>query len=787
MIRIGTRNSKLALIQTNLVKEKLLAAFPEETVEIVPIITKGDKELHKSLDSFGGKGVFTKEIEDKLLDGSIDLAVHSAKDLPMELEKGLEIGALLKREDARDVLVTRKEQKTDSAMVIGTSSLRRELQIKEIYPNVRVRSIRGNVPTRIEKLRKGEYDGIILAAAGLKRLGLEKELDLQYEYFSVETFVPAAGQGILAIECRENSLKEVLEALNEEDTRLAFEAERAFLASMGGGCNAPCGIYCKKMDIGFMLYGMYGEGGGSPKYIKKRVEKEQELSNQINTIAKELLIKKVSIVGAGPGKEELLTQKALQCIKKADVIIYDNLISPSILNEAKISGKLIYVGKRAGTHYMKQEEINQLIIKYALEGKYVVRLKGGDPFIFGRGAEEAQALSLQGIPFEIVSGVSSAYSVPAFANIPVTHRNVASSVHIITGREGNHKEIPTIDYETVAKQEGTLVFLMGLSHLRDITQGLIAGGKEATTSVAVIQSGGGARQKVVVGALENIVEKSIEAQLTTPAIIVVGEVVNLREEIGKEAILPLTGKRVLLTGTRQMVGKIKQELELKGAEGVAISLVETCDVEQEGQEEVLSSLEGYQWGVFVSPSGVNSFFNRLKKYKIDRRKLAHIKFAVVGEATAKALEEQGYFYDFMPSKYTSKDLAKEWIPTLSKKDTVLFVRGKNGADYLERKLQEKGISFQDVFLYETKQDTRRAEELNRHIVEADYVVVSSGSGARALRDMLNQETLKVKFIAIGPETNKVLEEVGFTEAIVSKEASPRGIVKAILGEETQEK
>ena len=238
-------------------------------------------------------------------------------------------------------------------------------------------------------------------------------------------------------------------------------------------------------------------GGSSPKYIKKRVEEEQELSNQINTIAKELLIKKVSIVGAGPGKEELLTQKALQCIKKADVIIYDNLISPSILNEAKISGKLIYVGKRAGAHYMKQEEINQLIIKYALEGKYVVRLKGGDPFIFGRGAEEAQALSLQGIPFEIVSGVSSAYSVPAFANIPVTHRNVASSVHIITGHEGNHKETPTIDYETVAKQEGTLVFLMGLSHLKDITQGLITGGKEATTPVAVIQSGGGARQKVL--------------------------------------------------------------------------------------------------------------------------------------------------------------------------------------------------------------------------------------------------------------------------------------------------
>ena len=231
MIRIGTRTSKLAMIQTELVKQKIQEHFPKEKIEIVPIITKGDVILHQPLASFGGKGVFTQEIEQQLLDKTIDIAVHSAKDVPMQLADGLCIGAVLAREDCRDVLVTRtgiSAKDLPAGSVIGTSSLRRELQIKAMNPFVEIRMLRGNVPTRLQKLKDGQYDGIILAAAGLKRLHLEQEDGLFYEYFSKEDFLPAAGQGILAVEIRKDSLKEVMDCLNDENAGTVLMAERAF-------------------------------------------------------------------------------------------------------------------------------------------------------------------------------------------------------------------------------------------------------------------------------------------------------------------------------------------------------------------------------------------------------------------------------------------------------------------------------------------------------------------------------------------------------------------------------
>lgn len=785
MIRIGTRKSRLAMVQTEFVKEKILEAFPQEEIEIVPIITKGDIELNKSLASFGGKGVFTKEIEEQLLDGNIDIAVHSAKDIPMELAEGLSLGAVLEREDCRDVLVTVSgilAKNMPPQSVIGTSSLRRELQMKRINPDITVKTLRGNVPTRLQKLRNGQYDGIILAAAGLKRLELDKEKDLSYEYFETDEFLPAAGQGILAVEIRKGTLGRIMEVLNCREAEAVLFAERKFLTVLGGSCNAPCGVCCEKRTEGFFIRGMYAKNNTAPQYVcMKTHENGFEAAVRLaENIAVKLKVKKVSLVGAGPGVKSAVSGRAMQCIRTADVIIYDNLISPSVLNEAPLNAELIYVGKRANAHSMEQESINRLLTEKALEGGYVVRLKGGDPFIFGRGAEEALALKREGIPYEIVSGISSAYSVPAWAGIPVTHREAASSVHIITGHEGKHKNKCFVDYSVLAKEEGTLIFLMGLNHLEEIAGKLIEGGKSKDTPAAVIQSGGTARQKTVSGTLYTIFGKVKEAGLKTPAIIVVGEVVSLREQINSFEQLPLTGKRILLTGTRSMTAQLERCLEPLGAETASISLIETCAYRQEGTSDLLCKLKEYKWIVFVSAAGVKEFFAALLESRTDRRVLANVKFAVVGESTAKELEIYGYFPDFIPTQYCSRTLAKEWIPQLNASDKCLLIRGKTGSDILEKALKEAHILCNVLCLYETIQDNRRKEELVRIYQDTDYAVIASGSAARAFAYMIAEENRKCKIATIGTETAKACEEAGLTVDLTANRHTAEGIAEVIL-------
>lgn len=815
MIRIGTRKSKLALIQTELVKAQILKYFPNEEIEIVHVVTHGDKVLDKPLGEIGGKGVFTKEIEEKLLDKTIDIAVHSAKDVPMELAGGLCLGAVLLRDDNRDVILKRKEtKKIGEGSIIGTSSLRRELQIKQIYPGVVIKSLRGNVGTRIDKLKSGEYDAIILAAAGLKRLGLDNDDELDYIYTDNEKFVSAAGQGILAIECRNGDLKEVMEALDDNEARVCLEAEREFLISLDGSCNAPCGAHCTLSKENFEFRGMYAADGENPKYaiIKEKrksgsgdindddlkqavklagklaniLKSDDDSSDKNNDLEKkpdEVGKGKVSLVGAGPGKRDYLSVEALRCIKNADVIIYDALISPSILNEAKMDAELIYVGKRADTIYKKQPEINKLLVGFASQGKYVVRLKGGDPFIFGRGGEEALALAKAGINYEIVSGISSSYSVPASAGIPVTHRGAASSVHIITGHEHPGKPSEALDFSVIAKEEGTLVFMMGLRSLGNICDKLIKNGKDAETPVAVVSKGMTAKQKTVFGNLLTIEAEVEKNKIEAPAIIVVGDVVEVGLHINEWQIKNdkklLGGKRILVTGSRNMASCLEEEFDKYGGETIAISLVETIP-DYSNCDDKLNDIEKYSWLVFTSANGVNIFFDRLRDLKTDVRKLANIKFAVVGTSTRKALEKYGLYADFVPSKFTSKTLADELAQILTDKDRVLIVRGKQGKNFIEDKFTSMAVDFDKICIYETIQDERRADEVRRICRDVDYIVVTSGSGARALKDMAGCEHENI--VAIGPVTKKDCEEAGLSVKLVAKEFDAKGIVDVIAGD-----
>ena len=802
MIRIGTRKSKLALIQTELVKAQILKYFPNEKIEIVHVVTHGDKVLDKPLGEIGGKGVFTKEIEEKLLDKTIDIAVHSAKDVPMELVDGLCLGAVLLRDDNRDVILKRKEtKKIGAGSIIGTSSLRREIQIKQISPDVTIKSLRGNVGTRIDKLKSGEYDAIILAAAGLKRLGLDNDKELDYIYPDEEKFISAAGQGILAIECRNGDLKDVMAALDDRKARICLEAEREFLKCLDGSCNAPCGAHCTVDEHGFNFRGMYAYDGKTPKYAvinEKSDEQWEKISKSVNAdntdlefaanLAKRLVdvLKSdnkgmVSLVGAGPGKRDYLSIEALRCIKKADVIVYDALISPSILNEAKMDAELIYVGKRADTIYKKQPEINELLVNLALSGKYVVRLKGGDPFIFGRGGEEALALKKWGISYEIVSGISSSYSVPASAGIPVTHRGAASSVHIITGHEHPAKPSEALDFSVIAKEEGTLVFLMGLRSLGNICEKLIKNGKNGETPVAVISKGMTAKQRTVYGNLLTIKDEVRKNNIEAPAIIVVGDVVGVGKQIcewqSKNEKKVLSGKRILVTGSRNMADSLEKEFEQYGGETIAISLVETIP-DYSDCDDIFNNLEKYSWFIFTSANGVNIFFDRLRDLRVDIRKLANARFAVVGTSTKKALGKYGLYADFIPSKFTSKILAEELSKELTDKDKILIVRGKQGKNFIEDKFSEMSVEFDKICIYETIQDERRADEVKRICLDVDYIVVTSGSGAIALRDMAGCEHDNI--VAIGPVTKRDCEEVGLRVKIVAEEFDARGIVDVIV-------
>ena len=737
----------------------------------VKCLRKGDELLDRSLLSFGGKGVFTQELEAALLQGQIDLAVHSAKDMPMEFPEGLGIGAVLRRGPVEDVIVTKdgtllKDLKPGS--VVGTGSLRRELQIKKINPLIRVKLIRGNVQTRLRKLEEGQYDAIVLAAAGLDRLELSDENQWKFEHLSSEVCLPAAGQAILAVESRNGDLREVLNAIHDKCAWVELCAERAFLKAIGGSCNAPAAGLAHLDENGVLqMDALFAPDQKHYRRVSGTLETGFDGDKGVclgEELAEKLMQGKVWLVGAGPGNMDLVTQKCLRCIRQADVIIYDSLATDSLLNEARMDAELIYAGKRADHHHLRQWETNALLIEKAKEGKNVVRLKGGDPFIFGRGGEEAQELRAAGIEYEIVCGVSSCYGAPAYAGIPVTHRDHASSFHVITGHEGNHKSGTVLDYATLAKEEGTLVFLMGLKNLPSIASNLIANGKNPKTPAGVIQEGTTARQRVVTGTLERIAEIAEEEQIKTPAITVVGDVVTLQKEIKWVDSKPLYGTRVLVTATEQMSRHLCEVLEEEGAEAVAFSLIETEPLHTEAIEKMVGEIESYSWIVLTSNNGVRIFFDALRKQGKDVRSLADLKFAVIGAATKEELEKHGIFADFVPSRYSSRELAAEWIPTLRADEKVLLARAEEASEELSDALKEAGIDYEDVALYHTAVDQRKSEELNRILPQVDYVTLCSASAVRAYVSMLDEvgRQSDPRIICIGPVTERAAKAAGLT-------------------------
>ena len=790
------------MVQTEMAAEAIKKVFPSIEIEIAGFETKGDLHLDKSLSAFGSKGAFTKELEGAMMDGRIDLAVHSAKDLPVELPEGLTVGAVLKRGDSRDVWVSLRKEFSEieacrGKVIVGTGSLRRALQIRQMCNGVEIRDIRGNVPTRLKKLSEELFDGIILAAAGLKRLGYlsdacdetgcfeAEEQTFFFEILSKEQFLPAAGQGIIALETRQKDCEDCMQAIHDEDTWQMFLTERSFLRAIGGGCNEAAAVDVRMDGQKVSVRARYA---GDGLHMKEKtvtgtrcgnIEEDRKLAVSLGEqIAARLQSGKVYLIGAGPGDTGLITMKGIEALKEADVVVYDHLASASLLNETKDAAEWIDAGKFAGNHRMKQSEIEQLLIEKAMAGHVVARLKGGDPFIFGRGGEEALALTAAGIEYEVIPGVSSVYSAPAYAGIPITHRGKASSFHVITGHEDPTKENSSLDYEILAREEGTLVFLMGLSKLHQISERLIANGKDAHTPAAVIASGTTARQRCVTGELGRIAAISEKADIQPPAILVVGDVVNLKGAVDWQQPGPLSGRKILVTATEIIARPLAEYIRRLGGEPVVMSLIGVKGQEMSSIKAVLTS-PGKRWLVFTSRNGVRFFFEQMKKEQVDIRSLGDSRIAVMGAGTRKEMENWGCYADLVPEQSCSESLAKALCAHAEPDEAICLFRAEEASDVLTKRLREKQYRVVDIPTYRTEIMWKKRELLREMLEDVDAVTFCSASAVSAFVQMTEGHDLVAKTICIGPVAAQAAKKAGLHIDKVAEQYDLEGLTEAL--------
>jgi len=496
---------------------------------------------------------------------------------------------------------------------------------------------------------------------------------------------------------------------------------------------------------------------------------------------------KVYLVGAGPGDPGLITVKGLECIKNADVLIYDYLASPILLKHAQKHAEILYVGKKGGNHTLSQDEINTLIAEKAQKGLTVTRLKGGDPFIFGRGGEEAEILVKNGIPFEIVPGVTSAIAAPAYAGIPLTHRKFTSTLAFVTGHEDPLKEESSIDWAALAKGIGTLVFLMGVKNLPFITHRLIHHGMDPDTPVALIRWGTTPRQTTVTGTLHTISERAKDAGFKPPAIIVVGHVVKLREMLKWFENRPLMGLRIVVTRAREQASELVERLSDLGAECLecpTITVVPPDDFNP--LDTAIQNLSTYEWLVFTSVNGVNFFFNRLYEKNKDVRALRNVNTAVIGPATAKRLFDFGLHSDIVPESYRAESIIKAFGDKDINGKKILLPRAKEARPILPLELTRMGAIVDEVTAYCTRSVQDNADLLLKRLKDKtiDLITFTSSSTVKNFHALLPSEDLQnlmqgVTVASIGPITADTARNLGFDIHIIAESYTIPGLCEAI--------
>lgn len=494
---------------------------------------------------------------------------------------------------------------------------------------------------------------------------------------------------------------------------------------------------------------------------------------------------KVYIVGAGPGDGELVTLKALRAIRTADVIFYDELANSSLLSNASENAKLVYVGKKAGCHSVPQNDIEKLLVKEASSGRTVCRLKGGDPFIFGRGGEELLRLAKNKIPYEVVPGITSAIAAPAYAGIPITQRGMTSGVAIFTGHEDPTKDASDLNWDAIANLKTTLVFLMGMNNLSLIVKELVKHGMDSGTPVAIIHRGTTPSQKTVTGTLKNIVSVVEREGIGAPSVIVVGRVVSLREKLAWFEKKPLFGKKIVVTRTRKQMSGLAGKLSENGAnvcEFPTIEIIPNKDAYPE-LDAAIENLANFDWVIFTSANGVEVFFDRILYLSKDARSFAGVGVCAIGPATSEKLREYGIRADVVPDKYIAEAVAEAIKDKVSGRK-VLLPRADIARKDISVLLKKYGADITEIPIYVTTRPETKPNELEELLAGADLVTFTSSSTADNFAAILGRGLKKnlngVKGVSIGPVTTEAMKKNKIPIACEAKDYTIPGLVDAII-------
>jgi uroporphyrinogen III methyltransferase/synthase len=484
---------------------------------------------------------------------------------------------------------------------------------------------------------------------------------------------------------------------------------------------------------------------------------------------------KVFLVGAGPGDPGLITLKGIECLRRTDVVVYDRLVAPALLNYAPTHAEKIYVGKASSDHTMPQSEINALLIEKARAGKIVVRLKGGDPFVFGRSGEEALQLAEADIAFEIVPGISSAIAAPAYAGIPVTHRGVAVSFTVATGHLRDDSDpIPNLQFPTS-------IYLMGVENLPSIVESLLVLGRDANTPAALVRWGTTPQQQTIVGTLENIVERSRD--LKPPAVLIVGDVVNLRDKLQWFENRPLFGKRILVTRAREQAGELSRQLAEFGAEPIEFPGIQILPLDDYAPLDA-ALVPKYDWVIFTSANGVKFVWERLATLGRDARAFANTRLGAIGPATAEELSHHGLRADFVPREYVVEALVAQIGAVAGQR--ILLPHADIARETLAHGLRERGAIVDEVTAYRTvtTDSSHPLAQQIRALIERDEIDAITFTSSSTVRGFVNAISLQfpisnLKIACIGPVTAQTAQELGLQVDVIAEEYTIQGLVNAL--------
>lgn len=494
---------------------------------------------------------------------------------------------------------------------------------------------------------------------------------------------------------------------------------------------------------------------------------------------------KVYLIGAGCGEADLITLRGLKKLKDSEVILYDSLVDEELINNLSEDVEKIYVGKRYHQKSMPQEQINELIIKYAKAGKKVSRLKGGDPYVFGRGSEEAQAIEKENLPYEVVPGISSAIAVPELAGIPLTHRQMSRNFTVLTGSSlgiDNKEDITPIDYKALVKLGGTIVFLMGYHHVSEIMDNFLTAGMEENTPCAIISKGCTKEQKIVKGNIKNISYEVEKQELKAPILIVIGECVNLDLKCKSQEFSinenDFENIKIAVTGTYNFVQKLTAKIKSKNGKVIDWGFLDVV-----ANNKNLPDLKNFDWLVFTSQNGIEQFFIKLKTEHKDIRLLSNLKIAVIGSGTAEKLLEYGIYADLIPNKFDSETLTEELLSKLQKNEKILICRAKEGSDFLINELQKHNYEYEDFYIYELKENLEKKNNistLKTNSFDVDYLVFGSAKGVTTFFDNFENSLNKdIKIVCIGEKCAQAIKKYNFAKVLTADRYDINGIIECI--------